>query len=153
MNPIELALEIETAIADRITPILEPLGVKVEVLPNNASDLDRTYSMTHVAVGFRRFIAAAPPPNQNVFQAALTTTKTLEYELMIHAKDLRTHHGALATMQAISDVLDWWAPFPDQFKHRLYPAAGGFSRRSPQDRIWVYAMSYQIIVPYHRKPQ
>jgi hypothetical protein len=152
-NPIELALDIETAIVDRVQVPLEEMGVKVEVLPNNADDLDRTYSYTHVSVGFRRFIPAGPLPNQNVFQAALTTDRTLQYELVIHSKDLRSHAGALSTMQVISDHLDWWAPFPADLKRRLYPGTGGFSRRSPANRIWVYAMSYEITVPYQRKPQ
>lgn len=134
--------ELETAIINRITTIVNRNEAIVSAFP--AEDDKKAARQNRVFVGYKRsnfnLIAGEP----------FTVDQTLEFEISIMVKDLRTHTTVYPLLDRIRTTLTgYW--FPLEFiAGKSYPIAEGFV--DLEQGIWYYSFSFAVPIFNYEDP-
>ncbi|MGA7934727.1 MAG: Gp37 family protein [Kovacikia sp.] len=141
----ELDIEqIEDAIVKRLEP-LNNSSVRVYPFPDNPQELKKPAG-DRVLVGFRREVFSTPQSNNPL--APIQQQRSLQFEVVLQLKNLRTHAGAYPVMARIRDLLS--GSFPDKNKP-LYQTAGGFV--DVTEGLWTYSMTFTLQTFYVKRPE
>jgi Gp37 protein len=138
--------EIEAAIVERLQPLQEQ-GIKVFAFPDNPNELGRPFTGGQILVGFKD--ENLSEPQGNVTTAHIIQSQTLQFELSLQLKNLRSHTGALPVMDAVRDLLTGFKP--PNVTHPMYQTKGGFVDLDSKTGIWFYSMVFLCRRQYQKK--
>ncbi len=115
--------EIEAAIVEQLQPLQEQ-GIKVFAFPDNPSELGRPFTGGQILVGYKDEDLSEPPGN--VTTTTIIQTQTLQFELSLQLKNLRSHTGALPVMDAVRDLLTGFKP--PNTTHPMHQTKGDYAK-------------------------
>lgn len=140
-----MLVELEEAIVQRLQS-LQDNGVKIIGFPDNPSELGRPFPSGQILVGFKK--ESLGQPAAVVTTAPIIQPWTIEFELSLQLKNLRSHSGAYPIMETIRDLLSGFRP--PMVTRPIYQVQGGFV--DLKDGIWFYSMIFACHTTYQKSP-
>jgi hypothetical protein len=136
--------EIEESILQRLQ-LLNDGGLRIAGFPDNPQESGRSMPNGQVLVGYKK--ESLEPPNTFIEDTPVIQKWTLEYEISVQLKNLRSHTGAYPVMDEIKELLTGFRPSP--INQPLYQIQGGFV--DMKDGIWYYSMIFGVRTNYIKK--
>jgi hypothetical protein len=146
MDDEELFGLVEDRLVARLQAYGAEIGYEIEAFPDDGDALGISYSNGRVLVGFKRE-SFSQPQNLNA-EARMVQERTLEYEVQINAKHLRTSRGVYAVIGRIRKILTGYQPLlAEKDRKRLYPVQAGYVKLT-NNKVWVYSMTFSLSTTY-----
>ena len=128
---------LEDAVVNRLADPLLAMGAKVLPLPDT-ENLPRPTQSAQV------FVAYLGAKFSGVQSFNSGQTRTLQIEIIVQVKGLRTHQGAYSTIEKILGLLTNFQPFPRE--GYMMP---DYDRFMEVDQgIWTYVLGFSVSVTY-----
>lgn len=127
-----MILALETAILDRLTARL-PKQLLVEGFPDDAKAFEKLPWNKGVVLVAYKESQFTPPQGMGL----VTQGRTLQFEVQLRTKGLRSHQGAYAYLDAIRAALTGFRPGATGV---LYPVSEQFV--GAEEFVWTYAQVY-----------
>lgn len=143
--------EIEAALVGRVRELMAPLGVAADAYPDGAGGHPFTHPAGTVLVVNTGSRYDAPEKTGRPVQQ-----RTLAFELIVQMRNLRSHEGAYAVIDALARGLAGWRPRgpvpPGSHPDAVGPLLAMYGTRLEKDgfvshEAGVWAWSVQVAVP------